>query len=305
MFGFNGIPVGIAAPTFLASGPKMWLLVGLGAAISTIVTEVVAKVVDRWGVPGSTAPFVFTTWISLSAAYAMHQVPAAGLPPSLAAPSSARAILGALSQGISQVFPIRTVVTGCLFFVAIAISSLRAALLALMGSIVGLGTAMAFGANPAVMVTGWYGFNAVLTAMALGAAYRPPSWRSTLSALVASILSVAVLAALAGALTPLGLPALTFPYVLTIWIFLLPLGTSALRPRRLDRIGALQRKFSPLARGRLVFVAWRVLIYHFTSNRARLADGTAIGCIQMYLQRRGQRVASGICRHMHPRKHQA
>jgi urea transporter len=74
LFGFNGILVGVAVPTFLAHHPAMWAYVIIGAAVSTVVTVAVNNVAKTWGVSGSTAPFVFTTWLLLLAAYAFARV---------------------------------------------------------------------------------------------------------------------------------------------------------------------------------------------------------------------------------------
>lgn len=65
LFGLNGILVGVAVPIVLANHLMMWGYLIIGAAVSTVVTLAIAKVVRLWGVPGSTAPFVFTTWLLL------------------------------------------------------------------------------------------------------------------------------------------------------------------------------------------------------------------------------------------------
>jgi urea transporter len=48
------------------------------------------------------------------------------------------------------------------------------------------------------------------------------NWWSTIYALIGAIFSPIVFAAIAGALFPIGMPALTAPFVLTTWVFLLP-----------------------------------------------------------------------------------
>ena len=49
-----------------------------------------------------------------------------------------------------------------------------------------------------------------------------PSTAATLYAILATIFTVIVQAALNTAMCPLGIPALTFPYVLTTWLFSAP-----------------------------------------------------------------------------------
>ena len=48
------------------------------------------------------------------------------------------------------------------------------------------------------------------------------NWRSTIYALIAAIFSAIVFAAIGVGLSPIGMPALTAPFVLTAWVFLLP-----------------------------------------------------------------------------------
>ena len=106
--------------------------------------------------------------------------------------------------------------------VAIAIASRRCALFAVLGSATSLGVAVAFGANPSAIGAGLYGFCAVLTAIAVGAVFNATSLRATLYAVLATMFAVVVQAALDTALAPLGIPTLTAPYVLAMWLFLLP-----------------------------------------------------------------------------------
>lgn len=240
LFSFNGVLVGAALPTFLARQPLMWACLVIGAAVSTVTTLAIANIAKNWGVPGSTAPFVFTTWLLLLAAYSLARIPIAGVPaPGLPVPRfttethlSAGVLASILAKSVSQVYLVENVVTGILFVVAIAINSLRSAMFAEVGSIVGLMVAAAFGASGNAIHAGLYGFCAVLTAMAVGAVFNPPSLRATVYAIVAAIFTVLVQAAFNTALSPVGIPALTFPYVLTMWIFLLPNTLSALLPTR-------------------------------------------------------------------------
>lgn len=231
LFGFNGILLGAAVPTFLADHPTMWAYVVIGAAVSTVVTLAIANVVKTWAVPGSTAPFVLTTWLLLLAAYSFANVPIA----SLAAPAlpvatstatdmqfSVDVLLNILAKNISQVYLVENIVTGVLFVVAIAVSSPRSAAFAVLGSVVSLIVAIAFGAKAGAIGAGLYGFSAVLTAMAVGVVFNQPSVRVTLYAILAAIFTVIVQAALDTAMSPLGIPTLTFPYVMTMWLFLLP-----------------------------------------------------------------------------------
>jgi len=250
LFGFNGILVGTALPTFLADHPLLWAYLAIGAAVSTVVTLAVANVVKAWGVPGSTAPFVLTTWLLLLGAYSLSNVPIAALSspalPAIGTPAGQPAVdplLVILAKNISQVYLIENVVTGVLFIIAIAVSSLRGAAFAVVGSVVSVMTAGVLGAKATAINAGLYGFSAVLTAMAIGAVFNPPSARVALYAVLATISTVIVQAALNTAVSPFGIPTLTSPYVLTMWLFLLPRADLAPHPHHLPvPQGPLTRK---------------------------------------------------------------
>lgn len=165
LLSFNGVLVGAALPTFLARQPLMWACLIIGAAVSTVMTLAIANVAKNWGVPGSTAPFVFTTWLLLLAAYSLARIPIAAMgTPGLPVPRftteihlSAGALASILAKSVSQVYLVENVVTGLLFLVAIAINSLRSAAFAVVGSIVGLIVAAAFGASGSAINAGlWF-----------------------------------------------------------------------------------------------------------------------------------------------------
>jgi urea transporter len=230
LFGFNGVLVGVALPTFLAHPPLLWLYLVIGAAVSTVMTLAIANVFQTWQVPGSTAPFVLTTWLLLLAAYSLSRIPITAMAPhalpstvlTADIPLSSSTLAAILAKNISQVYLIENVVTGILFIVAIALSSLRCAAFALVGSTISLIVAAAFGASGSAINAGLYGFSAVLTAIAVGAVFNTPSIRVTIYAVLATMFTVIAQAALNASMSPLGIPTLTFPYVLTMWLFLLP-----------------------------------------------------------------------------------
>jgi urea transporter len=62
----------------------------------------------------------------------------------------------------------------------------------------------------------------VLTAVALGTVFHPPGWRVAAYAALGTVFTVIAQAAFNVALTPLAIPALTAPFVLVTWLFLLP-----------------------------------------------------------------------------------
>ncbi len=221
MYGFNGMLVGVALPTMLANNLSMWLLLFLGAAVSTVVMLAVSQVMKLWQAPALTFPFVLTTWFLTLAAYSFGHVGIVAMgPPAFPAAMTANAAdMGAAFyvtswlKGPSQVFLIGNVITGLIFIVALLLNSVCSAVFALAGSAVSIIFAVLMGASVSDIHAGLYSFSAVLTAIALGCVFHKPSWRAALFALLGTVFTVVVQGALDAAVLPLGISTFTAPFV--------------------------------------------------------------------------------------------
>jgi urea transporter len=232
LYGFNGILVGAAIPTFLDSDALVWLYVVVGAAVSTVAMLAIANVFKTWDVPALTFPFVLTTWFLLLASYAFTNVENAALPPpAFPVDASGNAahvdvttsfVVETVFRNISQIFLIDNVATGVIFVVALLVSSRWSAAFALAGSGVALGTVLLLGATSTSITAGLFGFSAVLTAIALGSVFYTPGWKVLVYTMLGVVFTVIVQGALDTALTPIGIPTLTAPFVFVTWLFLIP-----------------------------------------------------------------------------------
>lgn len=229
LYGFNGTLVGPCLFLFLENSPQLWLYVVLASIVSTIVLAALTRILQPYDIPASTSPFVLTCWMFIAAVYAFDNfsrgslLPIAGIPVEAANISimSAEAGYTAIAKGISEVMFADSVTVGILFLIGIAIHSLRGAIMALSGTVIGIVIPVLLGADKSLIEMGLYAFNPVLAMMAVGWVFLKPSRRSTGLAFLAGIFTVVCQAGLTGFLTPLGLPVLTFPFVLVTWIFLL------------------------------------------------------------------------------------
>ena len=230
LYGFNAILVGLALATFLAPSPLLWVYVVLGAAISVVVMLATANVVKPWG-GALTFPFVLTTWLLLLATYGFSGLAGTALPagnvvtafqPYEASPLQFIDLVQGVLQSISQVFLKGSGVAALLLLVGLAVNSFAAAAFALAGAILAVLTAHLFGAESDMITGGLLGFSPVLTAIALGTVFYQPSWRVAAYTAAGTIFTVIAQAALNVALTPFAIPALTAPFVLVTWLFLLP-----------------------------------------------------------------------------------
>ncbi|MBR5136123.1 MAG: urea transporter, partial [Rikenellaceae bacterium] len=197
LWGFNGVLVGCAFPTFLGNTVWVWIALVLCSAMTVWVRTGMNNVMAPWRVNSFTFPFVFCTWIFILAARAMNSMPPEHLPdPTLPEVFSSTIDLHITNliiyclKGISQVFLIESWVTGLLFLIGLAISSPIAALTAFGGSALALLVALIFGTSGAETSHGLYGFSAVLTALAIGVVFYKPNLHSALWAIIATIVTV-------------------------------------------------------------------------------------------------------------------
>lgn len=230
LWGFNGILVGCAFPTFLGNTPLMWLALILCSALTVWVRTGFNNVMAPWKTNSFTFPFVFTSWLFLFAARLFKGMPPEYMSaPELTAHLSASVDLSFVSlivywlKGIAQVFLINSWVTGIFFLVALLISNYWAALWAAIGSALALAVVLLYHAPGSDIANGLFGFSPVLTAIALGCTFYKPNWRSALWALLGIIVTVFVQAGMDAWMLPFGMPTFTGPFCLTTWLFLLPL----------------------------------------------------------------------------------
>lgn len=209
----------------------LWSYVVLGAAVSVVVMLGTARTVTPLGLSALTGPFVLVTWLLLLATYGFAGLVAGALPTgAVVTPFEPLAPIrlspGDFLQGvllsISQVFLKGSAVAALLLLAGLAVNSLAAAAFALAGAIIAVVTAHLFGAESDLITGGLLGFSPVLTAIALGTVFYKPGVRVAIYAAVGAAFTVIVQAALNVALTPFGIPALTAPFVLVSWLFLLP-----------------------------------------------------------------------------------
>ncbi|MEX5215419.1 MAG: urea transporter [Nitrospiraceae bacterium] len=228
LFGFNGGLVGIALLFFLQPNALTWGCVGFAAACSTIAMAAMLSLLEGWKMPALTAPFVFISlcFFLATARFGRLQttglLPTAGLPKTVAVEGvvTASSVVEGLFNGIAQVFFQESMVTGILFVAGLFIGSRAAGAAALLGSLSGVLVAWGMGAAEPAIRSGAFGFNSVLVAVALGTVFFMPGSVSVAYALVATIATPFVFAAVSAALQPLGMPALTLPFVLVTWVLL-------------------------------------------------------------------------------------
>lgn len=229
LWGFNGVLVGCAFPTFLGNTVWMWIGLVLCSMMSTFVRSGLDNIMKRWNVSSLTFPFVLSTWVFLLSARLFDGFP----PVNMGTPEFAHGNHDMLNiefgslviywlRGISQVFLIKSWVTGLFFLAGLAVGNWRAAAWAAFASALSLFIAIIWKGPGVDISNGLYGFSAVLTGIALGATFCKSTWKTAIWCILGIIITVFVQAAMNAFFSPMGLPTLTGPFCVTTWIFLFP-----------------------------------------------------------------------------------
>jgi urea transporter len=138
-------------------------------------------------------------------------------------------IINFILNGVGQVFFMGSPLVGIVFVIALAINSKRAAAFAVIGSIAGglVGLALGIEIVPAslsspdnALAYGIFGFNSVLTAIALGDTFLEKGRKATTAAVIGAFVTGFITASLIWLTRTFGLPVETSAFVLTTWIFL-------------------------------------------------------------------------------------
>ena len=117
-------------------------------------------------------------------------------------------------KGISQVILIENAVTGALILLAIMISSFSLGIIAILSAMIGTLLGKLGGADKEMISQGLFGFNSVLTGMALYLFLTGPfHW---MLSLIGALLAAIMTAALMHVMKKTDIPVLTFPFILFV-----------------------------------------------------------------------------------------
>ncbi|WP_041439499.1 MULTISPECIES: urea transporter [Thermomonospora] len=224
--GFNGTLVGVALVLYL---DVRWMTVALvigGAIAASVLTSALNVLLTPYNLPTFTAPFCMVTSVAVIGGPAFSRVwagHASTPPPSAAAPGTAMTWTyfwqGTLN-GIGQVFFQNKWYVGLIFLAGLFIAGWVTGLVALVSSLIGLLTGWVLGAQAADLGAGLYGYNSVLTGLALFGTFLAISPVSAGYAAVGAVTAAGLTAGVANVFDVVGGHTLTWPFVLVSWVFL-------------------------------------------------------------------------------------
>ena len=161
LYGFNPLLTGAGVTVFMQNRPLMWLFLVLGAAATTVVMFALTTVLNAWGIPPLTFPFVLTTWFLLMGAYqfAGLTLDIADQPALPGAVPVERAslngdVIAAFPEGVSQVFLVESWVAGLIILAGLAVNSWWTAAAAAVGAVSGTLLAIWFGVSAGTVEAG-------------------------------------------------------------------------------------------------------------------------------------------------------
>ena len=237
LFGFNGALIAIAlvaytSPNFTTGNMPnlhLWLYIVLSAAFTSVLMPAFGALLAPHKVPGLTMPFALATWFFLGALLQFSTIDVSNAlkptsPSDFTGPRPDYTWLTwfhGVTMGISEIFFQDNWVTGIIILIGIAINTRIGALMALMGSSLAVAAAVLYGAHDEAIRDGLFGYNAALTAMALGGLFYVLNFSGFLYTVIGVLVTARVWASLGVFLEPSGMPVLTSAFVLVTWLMLL------------------------------------------------------------------------------------
>ena len=207
-YGFNAALVGIAVFSLLPLSFISIVLVLLGGAFSALLMHLM--ITKMPSTPALTTPFILSTWtIVLIMDFAGLASPMQGSFTGSISPTLIDSLYG-IFRGVGQVMLQDSWLSGAVFCCALLFSSYKAAVWAILGSLIGLLVATTLGFSQEKAMMGLYGFNGCLVAIALVDRYPNKYWL-IMFAILTSVL-------LTRAFELVTIPALTAPFVITTWL---------------------------------------------------------------------------------------
>ncbi|TDD91060.1 urea transporter [Actinomadura darangshiensis] len=237
--GFCGTLIGVALVLYLGTSWTTAALVAGSAVAGSVLASAMRTVLTPYDLPALTAPFCVVVSVMVIGAPSFERVWAghpANAPPSATDPGTAMtwtAFWHGLFNGIGQVFFQDTWYVGLIFLVGLAVASRRVAAAAGLASLIGLLVAWSFGAQTADIGAGLYGYNAVLTGIALTGTFVALSAAGVVYAVIGAATAAALTAGITTVFDVVGGHTLTWPFVLVTWVFLAAVPTLS----RLRRAG--------------------------------------------------------------------
>ncbi len=210
LYGFNAALIGIAVFFFLPVNLFSFILVIIVAAISTVIMHFMLCFISP-NFPVYTTPFIISTWLLL-VFINMIGIDLIAVP----LDENSGGDFYAVMRGIGQVMLQGYWLSGIIFIAGLLLHSFKVAAWTVIGSLAGMIIARTFSFSEDLVMTGLYGFNAILTAIALAQRFT----KNTFNNIWPIFLGIVISVLLTRVFEYLLIPALTAPFVLSSWLII-------------------------------------------------------------------------------------
>jgi len=236
-FDYNGLLTALALGlTYKVNIPFVMMLI-LSMFLCVLIGSTLRTLFEKYlYVPVLSLPFIITTWIVIAAGRRFHGLIYTTQPFEIEFlngffPEPLEFMFRSFGAAFFQL----SIPAGCLVALGILIYSRHAFILASLSLYFASFFHISSGGSMGDLNGQWIGFNFALTAIAVGGMFVVPGIGSYSLALMGALVSSVVAAASLMILTPLGLPVLALPFVLTTMMILYPLR-NRVSPRFLQSI---------------------------------------------------------------------
>lgn len=222
--GFNPVLTAIALTLFLVPQWYSLIIILVAIVITMPIGSAFREFFKPFSVPMLTMPYVFVSWLILLMSFQFKFVNA----DVNILPNAIQEIqfsghhiqfINAFLSGFSEIFLLKSVLAGTLILIGIFIASRKAGVYAIVANLIGFLAVIVLGANHDQINEGLFGYNVILTVLALGIAFRTRIQRP-ISIVLGILLTVVIHAGMTTLLTPYGLPVFTLPFIIATWIML-------------------------------------------------------------------------------------
>lgn len=224
--GFSPVLTAIALILFIDNNWSGVLMTLIATILTLPMSSAIREFLKPYGVSMLTSPFVIMTWITvLIPGQVKHLTTELDIIPGHIKKASFDLgnehiqFFKSLIEGFSQVFLVPNFIGGLFILVGIFIGSRKAGIYAVIANLVGFVIVGLLGGNYTDINEGLFGYNLVLTAIALGVTFKT-TMNSYLVTGCGVLLTVFIHLGLNTLLEPFGLPALTMPFILATWLML-------------------------------------------------------------------------------------
>jgi len=205
LFGYNPALLGMMILTFYEFSLTTCAIIVLASIFSTLITDKISTLLGK-KIPPYTSPYILTAWLVILLSSYLNLAPV-----SLIIDTSGMSIDSFTSiKGLGQVVFLDSLIASIFCFIAIAIHSHKMAMWTVFASALSVIFALSLGLSQDSIEQGIYSYNAVLVCIALVEKCK--------SKLIMMTLGTCLSVLITHAFSFVDLPALTAPFVLSVWI---------------------------------------------------------------------------------------